>query len=163
MADTLMPRVTKKPDTRFVQTDCLIDWVSREKDGEGQPTRCRIPEPGIRLFPRAGFIVAGTPYPVVRALTMWKRDEERGLYTDIYGRHVLLVKERFPCFDSNDDLYEDRYCRWAYLIRKECLICVYWKDEGNTIEVTEDVRVIKERAWKAMEQAGVIQNGILML
>lgn len=164
MSGKLAARITKKPDTKFVMTDRLIDWVSPETDAEGRPVCCRVPEPQKREYPgRLGFTAAGLPYPSTHALTALPVDREKGLYRDIYGRKVLTVKERFPCFDSSDFLYENRYYRWAYFVSRERLICVYWQDEGGATEVTEDVRVVPVRSWEAMTQAGLIENDRLLL
>lgn len=38
------------------------------------------------------------------------------LYRNVYGQYVLFWKEGYPCFDSFDDMHEDRY----YLT---CLLC----------------------------------------
>ncbi len=164
MSETLVARITKKPNTKFVETDRLIDWISLEKDAEGQPAVCRVPEPQKHTFSaQPGFVTAGLPYPAAKALTAVPVDRENGLFRDMYGRKVLLVKERFPCFDSSDFLYENRYYRWAYFVSKEMLICVYWEDQGRRTEVTEDVRVVPELSWEAMTKAGLIREDILLL
>lgn len=160
----MLARVTKKPDTKYVETDRLIDWISQETDGQGQPLRNHIPKPKKEIFPKfIGFCAAGRCYFSLKALTAVVIDENKGLYKDIFGRRVLAVKERFPCFDSYDYQYEKRYYRWFYLIYKNRLTCVYYEDESNVIEVTKDVRLIKERTWKAMVDAGVLQDDILQL
>lgn len=163
MKNELIPMIFKKPNTMFVETNRMIEWVSREKDETGQPLCIRIPEPKERKFPIIGFVAGGMLYPTTLSLMVRQKDKSKGLYSDIYRRTVLIVNESFPCFDSEDYQHENRYYHWAYLIGQGHLICVYWEDEGTWIEVTEDVRVVKEWAWKAMEQAGLIQDGILVL
>lgn len=152
MAYKLIPRVTQG-------SDWLIDWVSREKNVDGKPIKSRVPEPKKHEFSKfTGFIAAGRPYPFTGALRVLIRNKEKGIFWDIYGRKVLHLRKRFPCFDSFDRLHENRYYHWAYLFRKGRLTCIYWEDEEYTIEVTEDVRVIPHWAWKAMEEAGFIKN-----
>lgn len=157
-------RVTKKPDTKFVQTDRLIDWISREADEQGHPLICRTPQPKVNKFPKlAGFLAAGSYYLTLGSLTKTTVDKDKNLYRDHLGRLVLAVQERFPCFDSYDYEHENRYYRWFYLIHKERLTCVYYADESMAIEVTEDVRVINKRAWEAMVSAGILQDDILRM
>lgn len=157
-------RVTKKANTHFVETDRLIDWVSRKTDSHGNPLYCRTPKPKVHKFLKFPiFFAAGMPYIFLKELTIFAIDKENDLYRDIFGRRVLLVTERFPCFDSYDFLYDNRYYRWYYLTHRGRLTCVYSEDGHLLIEVTEDVQVIKERAWKAMVRAGLIQDDILHL
>lgn len=160
----LIPRVIKVPDTEFVQNDRLVDWISEETDMQGQPKICRIPEPKEYKFKLAdGFRAAGMLYTSVSAMAVLPIDNEKGLFKDMFGRNVLVVRERFPCFDSFDSLYENRYYRWLYIIFKGKLTCVYYAEGSDTVEVTEDVRVIPGRVWKGFSYAGVVQDDILRL
>ena len=70
----------------------------------------------------------------------------------MYGRTVLALRERFPCFDSSDLLYEHRYFRWFYLFQDGKLTCVYHTDESHTVTVTEDVLDIEDQCWREMQE-----------
>jgi len=81
------------------------------------------------------FCAAGRNYNGIGELTAEKMEET--VYKDRYGRMVLYTKERFPCFDSYDYLYEKRYFH-TYLVRNE----QYWtlikaQDESDRISVRE--------------------------
>lgn len=158
---TMKARIKKEPDTHFVNNNRMIEWVSEEIDEHGHPEICRIPEPTADEFEKAqGFRAAGMLYAAVGSLAATAVDRDKGLYNDIFGRPVLMVKERFPCFDSADYLYENRYYRWFYLMYKDTITCVYYEDGSRTVKVTEDVRVIEGRIWKQVEQSGVIQHDV---
>ena len=91
---------------------------------------------------------AGREYTDVSQLTARREDEHGPWATDRYGRYVLAVSERFPCFDSADYLYENRYFRWFLLCLDGKFICVYHTDETDTVTVTEDVLDLEEPCWK---------------
>ena len=86
-------------------------------------------------------------YPNWKALCI-KCDEDGVLCKDIYGRDVFYMSERFPCFDSFDHANETRYYRWFFLKEKGKLTRVYYADERNIIQITEDVRNLEKNAWK---------------
>ena len=66
----------------------------------------------------------------------------------------MCFRERFPCFDSFDYLYEHRYYRW-YLIKGEnTLTLVYHADESKEVTVTEDLNTIRVKWWEKMEEYG---------
>lgn len=111
----------------------------------------RIPEPAEKAVSEPGnFTAAGKHYTGVHQLCAEKTGECS--FRDIYGRDVFAHKERFPCFDSYDYLNEDRYYRWFYIRENGKLCCVYYADQRKTLEVTEDVRFLKDDAWKAMQE-----------
>lgn len=95
--------------------------------------------------------VAGKEYKSIRELSS-QRIEEQYLCRDIHGREVFEYKERFPCFDSFDYLHENRYFRWFYILDGDRLFCLYCADDRDELEITEDVRRIKEGAWKKMKE-----------
>ena len=128
-----------------------LEWVSREKDGEGRPLRKRRPW-GIKLFfPAVCFLAAGRPYLSLSMLAA-HREEGSPWAKDVYGRDVLVLSERFPCFDSFDYLNEDRYFRWYLLCHKGRLTCVYHTDKTPIVTVTEDVRDLGDDLWKKMQE-----------
>ncbi len=128
-----------------------IQWVSRETDAEGKPLRERRPSPAEVKQLDVGFRAAGKIYPDLSKLTV--QEEKNGPWAlDMYGRTVLALRERFPCFDSEDFLYEHRYFRWFYLFQDGKLTCVYHTDESHTVTVTEDVLDIEDQCWREMQE-----------
>ena len=129
----------------YVNIDYMVQW--RAEDGS-----LRIPQGGEkRTLPCNNFVAAGRQYSGWEQLCAEQTGED-GTFTDIYGRDVFAFRQRFPCFDSYDYLYEHRYYRWFYIREGDSLCCVYYTDEEKTIEVTEDVRLIADGAWKAMKE-----------
>lgn len=111
----------------------------------------RKPEESEVKFAYPGkFTAAGKEYSSWQELCTVK---EGRICRDIHGREVIVEWERFPCFDSYDYLYENRYYRWFYIREGDKLTCVYYVDEQKKILVTEDVWKIRERCWKAMKEA----------
>ncbi len=127
-------------------------WVSREKDERGQPVSVREPEPVTRTMPMGEFMAADRQYAAPRKLAVQWFDRD-GLQwcADIFGRRVLYGAERFPCFDSSDYLYEDRYYRWFFLFEDGRLTRVQYTDGQDAVTVTEDVRDIENRWWKTLQ------------
>lgn len=128
-----------------------VRWESRQLDENGAPLSVREPKPRTLVLPAALFTVAGRPYTSVRQLDperygdgTWSRDK--------YGRQVLCVWERFPCFDSADLLYEHRFFRWFFLYENGVFIRVQHTDERPVVTVTLDVRDIETRCWEIMRQ-----------
>ncbi len=112
----------------------------------------RIPEPSEEnVFDGSSFSAAGKSYCSWQQLCAEESQNEY-VFSDIYGREVFAYKERFPCFDSFDYLHENRYFRWFYIRQADKLCCVYLADGRGTVKVTEDVRFIKDDAWKAMQE-----------
>lgn len=117
-----------------------LQWVSRTT-GE-----VREPRETTRTYPaQLGFTAAGKHYQSIRQLYA-QHDKTRTWCRDIYGREVLYLAERFPCFDSEDFLYEKRYYRFFFLREGEKLTRVQYTDESDTVTVTEDVANL-ERQW----------------
>lgn len=128
-----------------------LEWVSREKDAEGRPLKVRRPK-NVRLyFPAVCFMAAGRPY---FGLSMLAAHREQGSpwAKDAYGRDVLVLTERFPCFDSADYRNEKRYFRWYFLCRNGRLTCVYHTDGTPAVTVTEDVRDMEDDCWERMRK-----------
>lgn len=113
----------------------------------------RTPEEVKRTFSYPGvFQAGGRPYLSIDQLCDKKLDEDGHICQDVYGREVFAVWERFPCFDSYDYLHENRYYRWFFIHSGDRLTCVYYEDEQETVEVTEDVEKLRERCWKAIQE-----------
>ena len=123
-----------------------LKWVNPEL-----PSQERFPTPKKTTYPLlTGFIAGGKYYTRISQLTA--QDVKPGLCRDVHGREVICLKERFPCFDSYDYLYENRYYRWFYIRSGDRLACVYYADQRQNMEVTEDVKKLPERCWKAIEE-----------
>ena len=130
----------------YVSYDYTIRWQS--PDGS-----LRTPEESKKTFLYPGvFWAGGRPYASTHQLCAEKLDEEGHACRDVYGREVFAQWERFPCFDSYDYLYENRYYRWFYIRNNDQLTCVYYTDERNKIEVTEEVTKLPRRCWEAIDE-----------
>ena len=126
-----------------------LEWVSRQKDEEGNPLRTRTPESSVTVMPYNDFTAAGIHYNALHQLvSKW---EDHGWARDIYGRSVLMVAKQFPCFDSSDYLYEDRYFRWFLLCEDWKLTSVYYMSGTDTVTITEDVLDLEDLCWKGMD------------
>ena len=120
-----------------------LKWVS--------PAGERIPSPKKTTFPLlSGFTAGGKYYLRLRQLI--PSGQSTQLQQDVYGREILCLKERFPCFDSYDFLHENRYYRWYFLREGGRLTMVYYRDEGKTVEVTEDVDRISHWQWEELRK-----------
>ncbi len=116
---------------------------------------------GIRLpFERNGCFYRGKPFKAAGKLYAGE-EELRAIpvpgyggawYKDCYGRMVLYMEERFPCFDFYDYLNEDRYYRWFLICRGRRLTRIYMEDERPEIYVTEDVTYLEEECWRVIEK-----------
>ena len=122
-----------------------IQWVA--DDGI-----IRIPEEQKKDFPYPGhFTAAGKTYSCWEELCT-DPDETGFFCKDIYGRQVLYLSERFPCFDSYDYIYETRRYRWFFIKERGKLTRVYCADERGTIQVTEDVQNLENRCREQMQK-----------
>ena len=126
-----------------------LRWVD-----ENNPERYRDPIEKTTEY-RVGrpFWAAGKKY---RKLSQLLTESPKGApwYRDIYGREILHLAERFPCFDSNDYLYENRYFRDLFICEKDRLTRIVVTDEEDTFTVTEDVQDIKPDVWKEFRSLG---------
>ncbi len=128
--DPISRRLMYSPTSR-------IKWVSREKDSEGRPLYERAPSPTTISYPvLTGFFAAGKHYSNWKQLI--RKDDYRPDNTDKFGRPVLYLDERYPCFDSSDYLHENRFYRWFYLRSGDRLTVVYVEDDSKLVHVTED-------------------------
>ena len=131
------------------ETDAIC-WVSRESKENGEPVCTRAPkEQTVEYSKSEGFVAAGRKYQSIQQLCV-ETDETGTWCKDRYGREVFCVKERFPCFDSYDYLYEDRYFRWFFLQENGKLTRVHYTDQRNSIYVTEDVANLETKCWEKM-------------
>ena len=129
----------------FVDIAYAVQW----KNDDGS---VRIPEaPEEKVFQGSQFSAAGKSYSSWQQLCA-EQTVEPYAFIDKYGRQVFAYKELFPCFDSYDYLNENRYYRWFYILEADRLSCVYLADDRGSIKVTEEGRMIKDDAWKAMQE-----------
>ncbi len=93
------------------------------------------------------FTAAGKDYTDIRQLENSSLGEIDGIkyqgykisvYQDVYGRRVLYFRERFPCFDSYDFMYENRYYHWHIVEGEKGLTVVYTQDEKPGVQVCEN-------------------------
>ena len=132
-----------------------VEWVSPETDETGAPVKTRQPEEHTRKYGKhTGFSLAGKYY---RNLNHFLRTQAGEWGEDAYGRTVFCTKERYPCFDSFDALYEDRYFRWYFIREGNSLSQLFVADDRNTIYVTEDLGNIERWAWERMKATGFCQ------
>jgi len=131
-----------------------LQWVSVEQDENGQPQHTRTPQEQVTSFPMAeGFTAAGKHYTKLEELYA-EADEKKIWCKDIYGREVLYLAEKFPCFDSYDYATESRFFRWFFLREGGKLTRVYHTDETDEIIVTEDVENLESKQWEEMKRLG---------
>lgn len=136
-------------------TKCLW-WISEESDENGQPVFIRESEEHtVKLPASMPFTAAGMQYRMLKQLS--PQDVVNGIDTDIYGRQVLSVRERFPCFDSYDYQHEHRYHRWFFLKENGRLTRIYTADESGWIHVTEDAENIENDCVELLKQVGWVE------
>ena len=128
----------------YVNIKYALQWIA--PDGT-----IRIPEQQEQHFKGLSFTAAGKEYGSCRELCARETEDSR-IYLDVYGREVFEYKERFPCFDSYDYLYEHRYFRWFHILDGDRLCCVYCEDERPDTRVTEDLRFLRKGAWDEMKE-----------
>ena len=136
----------------------LLRWVSREKDADGAPLEVRTPVESTRTFGvNSGFTAAGRHYDSLEQLYV-EYDSTKTWCRDCYGREVLYLAERFPCFDSCDFENEDRFYRWFFLRQNDRLTRIHHTDTTGKIYVTEDLRSIERNMWSLMGFCGYFKE-----
>lgn len=138
----------RSTSTGWSSTQKLL-WVSRESDAQGCPVRKRRPFERRRKYPRGRFKAAGKVYSGIDQLAAERVDDD--VFSDVYGREVLRVLRRFPCFDSSDFLYENRYERWFLIYRGGAITQVKYTDETGYVEVWEDASELEYIVWTTVE------------
>lgn len=129
-----------------------LQWVSMERNENGEPLCLRRPVPRTQYYKKSGgFTAAGKAYPGLPALLALPVEPGK-VWLDLYGRRVLCMKERYPCFDSYDYLHENRYYHYCYLVSGDVLTMVRYGDTGEEIQVTEDVDSTKRPWWPELKR-----------
>lgn len=127
------------------QTKRLV-WVDADN-----PNIHRTPQEETHCFPKGSpFMAAGKEYASIDELAAESVDDVR--YRDKYGREVLYLRERFPCFDSYDYAYEDRFYRSLYICERGRLTTIIADDGQKDICVTEDTQDVKLADWEQFIQ-----------
>ena len=139
----------RRTSTGLSSTTKLL-WVSAAKDAEGKPLASRRPEESYTRFPDGkSFTAAGRRYST-KGVELTKTGD--GLYRDKYGREVLYLAERFPCFDVYDLINEDRWERWFLIYTGGSLTCVKFTDGKDYVEVWEDAAELDYAPWRRLEK-----------
>ena len=132
-----------------------VEWVSEETDGNGKPVVVRVPQETTREYSRKQeFTMAGKTY---KNIWYFLRRQGNEWAEDTYGRKVLCTKEKYPCFDSYDRMYEDRYFRWYFIREGDSVSQLFVADDRDKIYVTEDLRNVERWAWGRMQATGFCQ------
>lgn len=143
----------RRTSTGWTSTRRLL-WVSEERGEDGAPLLTRRPDSRIKIWSiKRGFRAAGRKYKQLSELLISETGADF-VYRDRYGREVQLVLERFPCFDSYDSMYENRFERWYLICENGVLTQVKYTDETNYIEVCEDVAELEYSVWRELRQRG---------
>lgn len=129
-----------------------IRWVSPRKTDAGLPAEIREPQESSRAYPVDwGFVAAGKRYANFSQLCV-QHEEGPPWFRDIYGRRILSVAKRFPCFDVFDSMYERRFYHWFFLREGNALTRIFFEDGSGTIYVTEDVANLEQYCLELMEE-----------
>lgn len=129
-----------------------LRWVSHTGGSNAAPAEARIPTEHTEIFPVGkSFTAAGKRYKNLRQLFA-RTDEKCTWCRDKYGREVLYLRERFPCFDSFDAMDESRFYRWFFLREGGRLTRIYYMDGGFEVHVTEDVENLEWSCWEKMQE-----------
>lgn len=143
---------TNFPNRVFYGQELL--WVSRETDEAGEPLVTRVPREQTRIAHISlPFRIGNVHYPHIRYFLLCHQPDS-DFFRDKYGRKIFHFSERFPCFDSYDYLYDHRCFHWFFLVDGDRLVRIYYADDSNILHITTDVRVIEEKCWKALCEAG---------
>ena len=143
---------------RYFAATTRIEWVSVEKNENGDPIVRRSPSAKTMMYPaKLGFFAAGKHYASWRELVAEHEDRYEHC-RDKYGREVVYEWERFPCFDSCDYANEDRFRRWFLLRKDDRLTYIYLEDGGGFVQVTEDVQDVEWQCWDKLKKSGLISG-----
>ena len=113
----------------------------------------RTPQEKTKQYPAiGGFTAAGKFYFSINQLGA--REDQEPWSRDCHGREVFSLRERFPCFDSEDYLHEKRCYRWWFIREGNTLTRIHVTDGQKGIFVTEDVANLEDRCWEKMQKYG---------
>lgn len=135
-----------------------VEWISREKGEDGRPLALREPEEQEAVHTRRSiFTVAGKPYCGLNAFLYGLKEIDDDWAEDQYGRKVLRIQKRFPCFDSYDYLTENRFYRWFFIRKGNSISRIYASDDCPNVYVTDDVAYVEYDLINKLRDAGMIE------
>lgn len=141
-------------DSRSGSTKRIM-WISRETAADGHPLRIRTPKSASKTYKLPlPFKAADKNYSSLDKLLAEKSAD--GTYRDCYGRVVLSVTERFPCFDSHDYANESRCYRWWIIVGEGYISRIFHTDGSKDIFVTDDVQDIEENCLEELKKCGYV-------
>lgn len=145
---------TRKEEFRLRSSKATeLEWVHKET-GE-----VRRPQGRERKFPKGvPFQAAGRIYFSLKQLEARRKEKYGFWYLDCYDRPVLLVLERFPCFDSSDAIHEDRFYYWYLLCQDGVLTMIRTSDEDPFIWVAEDAAFLEHNCWNELKKEGCLDR-----
>ena len=157
-------RLRKEPNTRYVQEGRIVEWIASPEDLSDETALQRLPQPQVYVYQmKDGFSVMGRDYTSISQLTSQKAEENSPFYIDAWGRRVLWLCERFPCFDEFDYEHENRYYNWFYLCGDGVLWHVFYADGSEYISVTRDVNLIDSTVWHRLKDWDIVSGQELEL
>lgn len=118
------------------------------------------PIPSLQADTSDRFEVAGKQYASFNDLCKveipWNEKWTR-LFSDIHGRLVLYTTERYPCFDWEDAISENRKYHLFYILTtnnqtRPCWACVRFQDEKTDPEVLFQNLTREELLLRASKQ-----------
>ena len=135
-----------------------VEWVSREKGEDGSPLEIREPQEKEAVYTRGSvFTAAGKRYCGLNGFLHGLKEIDEDWAEDQYGRKVLCVKWRFPCFDSFDYLTENRFYRWFFIREGNSISRIYAIDTKPNIYVTDDVGYVEYNLLNELRNAGILE------
>lgn len=161
MKQKMIMRLTKEPNTGFVNEGRFVEWGIF--DGEQFVLR-RRPEPVKKTCDlyQGPFWAAGKEYRSLRQL--WAYEISNGeyrtvKYIDCYKRTVIDACERFPCFDSYDYASENRYYHNCFIMDNNQLSYIYFSDNRrNKVTVIDDLDMIPGNVWRRLVSWELVEN-----
>lgn len=144
--------IEAQEDMYLVCMNRHLKWVSKEVDEDGNPVFERKPKESVTKYKRSEpFYAAGKEY---KNFYNFLKSEDGALGEDVYGRTVVCTKQRFPCFDSYDYLYENRYYHQYFIRHGNTLTEVHIADDSDIVRVTEDVDYVNIYEWTDLKLLG---------
>lgn len=110
------------------------------------------------------FTAGGKTYLFEKQLKTLRIHQTEHIYRDFFGRRVLLINERYPCFDEFDSMYENRYFHHYYIETQEGYVHVRTADDQDEIRVYEPVSsedlIYQYGTWheSLLEAAGLFEE-----
>lgn len=160
-------------DSDFPAEEGLI-WRHLASGNAGTVFCTRKPEERFAEY-RIGtdFRAAGREYSAEKDLraygqeTVWEYDSSGyhdtvGEFTDIYGRRVYCIAERFPCYDRYDRACENRFYRYYFLCEDNKLTRICFADGSEYVSVTEDAAGIDYLHWRKLKAQRWILRDVQM-